>query len=174
MKFTELLTVYWSQVLIVLAGLGYLLKRILDLRSKKTETNHSLFQQNRLSAVNRFFENYSKSELMWNQIAIYDILERKLSAKEIDKIIFPVLNELDKNLLELMIYFDEKELRNFKIIVENIKTINQALSNIYFDYDREKTISNKTSEFALAKNKALISNNKILIELAKTIRQTFK
>ena len=174
MKFTELLTTYWSQVLIILAGLGYLLKRILDLRSKKIETNHSLFQQNRLSTVNRFFENYSKSELMWNQISIYDILNRKLSAKEIDKIIFPVLNELDKNLLELMIYFDEKEMRNFKIIVENIKSINQVLSNIYFDYDQDKTITNKSNEFALAKDKALLSNKRILIELAKSIKQTFK
>jgi hypothetical protein len=174
MKFTELLTIYWSQFLIVLAGLGYLLKRILDLRSKKTETNHSLFQQNRLSAVNRFFENYSKSELMWNQIAIYDILERKLSAKEIDKIIFPVLNELDKNLLELMIYFDEKEMRNFKIIVENIKSINRALSSIYFDYNQDKTIINKSNEFTLAKDKVFLSNEKILIELTASIKQTFK
>ncbi|NLX72412.1 MAG: hypothetical protein GXY94_03800 [Bacteroidales bacterium] len=174
MKFTELLTTYWSQVLIVLAGLGYLLKRILDIRSKKTETNHSLFQQNKISSINRFFENYSKSELMWNQIAIYDILERKLSPKEIDKIIFPVLNELDKNLLELMIYFDEKEIRDFKIIVENIKSINRALSSIYFDYAPDKTIINKSNEFTFAKEKVLLSNGKILIELAKYIKQTFK
>ena len=174
MEFTELLTTYWSQVLIVLAGLGYLLKRILDLRSKKTETNHSLFQQNRLSAVNRFFDNYSKSELMWNQIAIYDILERKLSAKEIDKIIFPVLNELDKNVLELMIYFNEKEMQNFKLIALNFKSINRALSSIYFDYDQDKTITNKSNEFALAKEKALISNEKILIKLASDIKKTFK
>jgi hypothetical protein len=62
----------------------------------KNEINHFLFQQNRLLALNRFFENYAKTELMWTQIAIYGILSNKLLPKEIYKLIFPRLNDLEK------------------------------------------------------------------------------
>lgn len=174
MELTEILTTYWSQFLLLFAVVGYFAKRAFDLSSKKTEVNHNLFQQNRLSTVNRFFENYSKSELMWYQIAIYDILERKLSPKEIDKIVFPVLNELDKNLLELMIYFEEIDLQRFKLMVFNIKSINAKLSETYFDYSEEKTLINKSNEFALARDKALQKNERILKELSASIKKTFK
>jgi len=40
----EILTTYWSQTLLLLLGIGYLVKRGLDFRSKKKEINHSLFK----------------------------------------------------------------------------------------------------------------------------------
>lgn len=92
MELKDILTTYWSQITLLLVGIGYLIKRGLDIKSKKLEINHSLFQQNRLYAINRFFESYAKVELMWNQIAIYDIISQKLSPMEIDLLVFPTLN----------------------------------------------------------------------------------
>lgn len=86
-------------------------------------------------------------------------LNENYQQKKLIKSFFPVLNELDKNLLELMIYFDEKEMRYFKIIVDNIKSINRALSRIYFDYDHGKTIANKSNEFDLVKDNAHLADN---------------
>jgi hypothetical protein len=73
MELKDIFTTYWSQVTLILLAVGYLIKRGLDIKSKKTEINHSLFQQNRISSVKTFFSKYAKTELMWNQLAIYEI-----------------------------------------------------------------------------------------------------
>ena len=174
MELKELFTTYWSQITLLLLGLSYFIKRGFDIKSKKIEINHSLYQQNRLSTVNRFFENYAKAEMMWNQIAIYDILSRKFAPKEIDKLIFPTLNELDKNLLELMIYFEEPDYKKFKILVSNIKSINNKLSELYFDYDSKIKDTQKSTSLELIKIKVYRENEKILIDLNKIMKDIYK
>ncbi len=64
MKIEELFTTYWSQVTLLIIGIGYFIKRIFDQKSKKLEINHSLFQQNRINAVSKFLSTYAKTELM--------------------------------------------------------------------------------------------------------------
>ena len=174
MELKDLFTTYWSQVTLLLIGISYFIKRGLDIKSKKIEINHSLYQQNRLSAINRFFENYAKAELMWNQIAIYDILSRKLSPKEIDQLIFPILNELKKNILELMIYFNESDYKNFKLLVANVESINDKLSELYFDYNPDINDTIKSNEFQLIKMTAYQKNNKILPIISNVIKETFR
>lgn len=174
MELKELFTTYWSQITLLLFGISYFIKRGFDIKSKKVEINHSLYQEHRLSVVNRFFENYAKAKLMWNQIAIYDILSRKFEPKKIDKLIFPTLNELEKNLLELMIYFDESDYKKFKILVYNVKSINRKLNELYFDYDPKITDTNKANDFELIKMKAYQENERILIDLNNVMKKTYK
>jgi len=174
MDFKELFTTYWSQITLLLLGISYFIKRGFDIKTKKVEINHSLYQQSRLSTVNRFFENYAKAEMMWNQIAIYDILSRKFAPKEIDNLIFPTLNELDKNLLELMIYFDDQDYLKFKTLASNVKSINGKLRDLYFDYDPKKTDTEKWNGFELIKNIVYLENEKILNDLNKVMKDIFR
>jgi len=178
MEFKELLITYWSQVTLLLLAIAslifYFIKRHFDNKSKKIEINHSIYQQNRLSAVNRFFENYAKAELMWNHIAIYDILSRKMSPKEIDQIIFPPLNDLKKNLWELKIYFEDSDYMNYKLIVDNVESINGKLSELYFDYNSQITDTTKSNDFYLTRRKILNENNKILSNLCNVLKETFR
>lgn len=158
----------------LLLGIGYFIKRGFDIKSKKVEINHALYQQSRLLAVSTFFENYAKAEMMWNQIAIYDILSRKFAPKEIDNLIFPTINELDKNLLELMIFFDESDYLRFKTIVANIKLINRKLSELYFDCDYAKTYIEKSTDFDLIKIRAFRENEIILQGLNTILKNIYK
>ena len=145
MKLTDLFTTYWSQVTLILLALGYFIKRILDNKSKKIEINHSLFQQNRINTVNRFFSVSVKVELMFNQIATYEILEHKLNAKDIDKIVFTQLNEMSQVLLELKIYFEKKEHSYFQRLSDSLFSINHKLSELYFDNNPDKNPVTKSS-----------------------------
>jgi hypothetical protein len=174
MELKDLFTTYWSQITLILFGIGYFVKRGFDVKTKKIEINHSLYQQNRLSTVNRFFENYAKAEMMWNQIAIYDILSKKFAPNEIDKLIFPTLNELDRNILELMIYFEEPDHKKFKTLVSNLKSINQKLIELYFEYDPQKTTTNKSNDFELIKIKVYQVNEKILADLNRVIKEIYR
>ena len=171
---TEILTTYWSQTTLLLLGLGYLGKRILDTRSRKVEINHSLFQQKRLESVNTFFTNYAKAEQMWTSIAILDILKNRIESKEIDQIIYPHINELERNILELQIYFKESDHKHFAEITDNLHDINRKLKKIYFEYSPDNSVINKSNEFRFHCDDKLKENKNILKKLSPIIRATFE
>jgi hypothetical protein len=77
MTIEKILTTYWSQTTLILFGIGFLIKSSIDLKSKKTEINHSLFQQKKLELINSFFSNCGSTNQMWKDIPIYDILDQK-------------------------------------------------------------------------------------------------
>ena len=45
MNIADLFTTYWSQMTLILLGVGYFFKRWFDNKSKKIEINHSIYQQ---------------------------------------------------------------------------------------------------------------------------------
>lgn len=170
----RILTNYWGQVTLILLAVAYFIKRIYDNKSKKIEINHSLFQQNRLNVVNDFFANYAKIELMWEQLAIYDILSNKLDAKAIDNIIWPILNELKKNQIELQIYFNDSEMIYFNNLVNGVFSINNKLKELYFDYDWKKTADNKSDDFLLFRENANLNNRLIIKDICLIVKNTYK
>jgi len=178
MTIKDLLTTYWSQFTLILIAIGslvfYFIKRHFDKSSKKIEINHSLFQQNRLKTVTDFFANYVRAETMWNQIAIWEILERKIDANEIDKMIFPILNDLKRTLFELKIYFKKEDYKHFEDLVNGIYSINGKLSELYFDYDKEKKLVHKANEFSFHKDDILKKNSEIIDKICLIISDTYK
>lgn len=132
MKITDLFTIYWSQLTLILIGIGYFVKRVFDNISSVRVINHNLFQQNRIDSLNRFFKAYSKTEQMWTSIAIWDILDHILSAKELDNIVYPLLNELKSSVMELQIYFKTSNFKHFEEIMENMILIKRKLGEVYF------------------------------------------
>lgn len=170
----DLLTTYWSQVTLLFFGLGFLIKRSLDLKSKKLEINHTIFQNQRLEAVNSFFENYSKSEIMWNSIAIWDILNHKVSAIELDQLVFPTLNDLKKNGLELKIYIGEGDFKLIDKIIENMSNINEKLSEEYFNFDKDKNVVQKTNDFQSFRDKKLKENKELFNKFIHVIKMTYE
>lgn len=174
MKITELLTTYWSQLTLMLFGIGYFVKRLLDNISNKRRINHNLFQQNRIDSLNRFFKSYSKTEQMWTSIAIWDILGNKLSAKELDNIVFPLMNELKASVMELQIYFKDKDHENFQSVLKNMKLINGKLGEVYFDFNPDRNIISNSNKFQYFRDDKLKENEKILKKISLMIQKTFK
>jgi hypothetical protein len=174
MNITELFTTYWSQLTLILLGIGYFIKRVFDNISNKREINHNLFQQNRIDSLNRFFKAYSKTEQMWTSIAIWDILDHKLSAKELDNIVFPLLNELKASVMELQIYFKDKDHKHFEDIVQNIILIKGKLGEVYFDFNPDRNIITNSNNFQYFRDDKLKENEKILKNISQMIQKTFK
>lgn len=170
----KILTEYWSQATLVLLTIAYFIKRIFDDKSKKIEINHSLFQQNRLKITNAFFGNYAKSELLWEQLSIYEIFSNKFSAKEIDQMIWPILNELIKNQIELQVYYNDKEMVYFNTLIDNIFSINKRLRDLYFDYDPKNTEISRANDFTFFRLMVVENNKKELKSLCKSIKLTYK
>jgi hypothetical protein len=173
MTIEQIFTTYWSQTTLLLVSLGFIIKSFIDLRSKKTEINHNLFQQKRLESANIFFSNCATTERMWKDIPIYDILENKLTSKEIDAYIFPHVNEVRRNVFELRIYFDAKEHNDFQLILKNMELINGKLSEQYFNYDKEINTITKANNFQYALDDILRENALIYERITNCIRKAF-
>jgi len=169
----DLFTIYWSQVTLILLVVGYFFKRWFDNKSKKIEINHAIYQQHRITAINSFFEAYSKAEQMWSYLEIYEILQNDLSAKSIDKIIFPPLNELTKTSLIMNVYFSNNQYVNIKKIVDNMYSINDELSRLYFN-DTKIKIVEKVNKYNIHKYKIIKENNILLTEFMEVIKNTYK
>lgn len=174
MSLQEILTTYWNQTLIFLAVISYFGKRIFDLISKKREINHSIFQQRRLDSINSFFSIYAKTEQIWTDIGIYEILRHEINAKQLDEIVYPTFNELKRNVLELQIYFNKNEHENFVKILKNIILIKSKLGEVYFDYDANKTITQKSNNFQFYRDDKLQENEVIFKKVTESLKKTFQ
>lgn len=173
MSIKEILTTYWSQTTLILFGIGFLIKSYIDLKSKKTEINYNLFQQKKLESINTFFSNCATTEQMWKDISIYDVLEKNFTSKEIDKYIFPHLNELSRNVLELKIYLSEKEHKDFELILKNMFQINSKLSDLYFDFSDTPNLISKSNSFQFYRDDKLKENELIFKKIAKYLQKRF-
>jgi hypothetical protein len=172
MKWQDLVTTYWSQVILVLLAVSYFIKRIFDEKSKKIEITYSLFLQNRINTVNLFFANYAKVESMWHKVPYWDVIDYKIKSDVVDKIVWPPLNDLKQSVLELKMYFKKEEHKYFEVLLENILSINSNLLKNRNDYS-EQTLIQKANDFIFYKEKVLMENSRIIDDLTTMIRKTF-
>jgi hypothetical protein len=138
---------YWSQILLILTGIGYLLKISFDFFLKKKEINYGINHKNKMDALIRFFKAYAELKSMLNKLPISQILKNELSAFEIDNQIQPPLNNFEASIIELQIYFDDEMYENFKKIESNMFSINRNFLNLAFDILDKRSLSFKVNEY---------------------------
>lgn len=174
MTIEKLFTEYWSQFTLLLIGFGYFIKRIFDNISKRQEINHSLFQHKKLEVANSFFSTYAKAELIFTHIKIYQILRNEFTPSEIDEMVFPTINELKKNLIELQIYLDEINHKKFEQLFKNMNLINNKLSELFFSNDTNLTNTQKSNNYHFFREKIMEENHILLKEITTNLRKAFK
>ncbi len=96
MTLKEILSTYWSQTILALAAIGYFVQRIYELKLKKEESRHSLFQERKINTIMKFLFYYAKVEQMWQHIPYIAIIQNIHTAKEIDEMIWPLMNDLQR------------------------------------------------------------------------------
>jgi len=169
----EILTTYWSQSVLIILSIAYFVKRIFDNKSKKIEIKYSLFQQNRIIAVNTFFSNYAKVEFMWHKLSYWEVLEHKIPTKEIDEEIWPPLYALKQSVFELKVYFSTNDHKHFEKLYQNFQSINGHLLYAKGDYSESKTVTQKANDFTAIRDKTYKDNSKIIDELTTIIRKSY-
>ena len=167
----KIFTEYWSQTTLLLAFFGYFGKRVFDNISKKREINHSLFQEKRLIAVNKFYIAYSEHTQMWFSLVISDILRQRTEPKELDSIIYPSLNKLKSVIKELQIYFNTKDFELFEQVLNNCLDINQKLMEVYFNSTAEEKYIVRSNTFLELREKKLKNNEQIFVKISKRVKK---
>ena len=102
----ELLTTYWSQTILIIGGLGYIVKLFFDLRSKKIELKYSLFEQNRVDSITKFLIAYLDLEQHYKLIPEGRLKLSSLSPERHDEIFLQKNGELYSAYFFLKLYLD--------------------------------------------------------------------
>jgi hypothetical protein len=165
----EIFVKYWSQILLLITTIGIGLKMVFNYRLKKKEINHSIFQQNRMDALVRFYNAYAEVNSMWVKLPIYKILKTEISSEQIDNIIQPPLNKLEASVLILQLYFEENIFEMFKKVERNMFRINGHYLNISFDFKEDETIINKANNYVQFREGIETENAKIIKEISASI-----
>jgi hypothetical protein len=160
---------YWSQILLILTGIGYLLKISFDFFLKKKEINYGINHKNKMDALIRFFKAYAELKSMWNKLPISQILKNELSAFEIDNQIQPPLNNFEASIIELQIYFDENMYENFKKIEKNMNSINRVILNLCFDDFDKRILTMKVNDYTFHKEYVEKQNAIILKQISNNL-----
>jgi len=176
MKLSELLTTYWSQVLLLLLGIGYILRRLLDDRSKRHEINHSIYQKCKLDAIRNFFLHYEDAKSMWYNLKIFQIFQGKLEPDEIDSIIFPPLNRLRSIRSELGIYFKIEVFLLFDQLTDSMYDINVILQEYFVDFEnkyKDKTLIQRVNDFRRLRDGIFTQNDEYIKSINEEIRKNY-
>lgn len=178
MTLKEILTTYWSQFTLLLLGLGYLIKYILDLVFKKREINFTILQNRKLDSINKFFSRYAKVESMWLDLAVYPILRGEVKAEEIDIIIFSSINDFKSSVFEVKIYTKNEENEKYDQLYENMMLINKKLNSLYkettFSGIKPTKVSDEVNEFSEFRDNILKKNLIIIGDICKDLKKTYK
>lgn len=169
----KVLTTYWNQFLILVALVGYFGNRFFERKFKERELKSTLFQTQKLAAINKFIQIYTGTETMFNQLPYYDIFAGNHTAKELDAMVQPSLNSLRLALNELKLFLKPNELKSYQEINDNVKGLMEILTNLYFNRDKKSDGSCEANEYSFAVQK-MIGKNKInLSNIGAEFRSTY-
>lgn len=174
MNAIKLIAEYWSQITLLLLGVGYFIKRVYDHKSKKLEINFTLFQQHKINAVSNFLDSYSKTIWMFNELSFYKVLRHLYTAEQIDEIVFPPLNEMRKSTLEIEIYFDDIVYEDFKIIMTEFFNLNNKIMKMWSQDANMQTLIQRGNELELAHLNTVRLTEKHLNIIGQKIKAMYK
>ena len=169
----EVLSTYWAQVVLILGGIGFLIKHWMDTNSKRKEINHSKFLEHRMNGLNAFFSSYAQLERLWDTLPIYQILNYEFKAYELDEMTISGINSLKSSTYALMLYLDGEDYKKIDNIFQNMMEIHSKLIDLYF-CDGTLTPPQKASTYDLIKTSVSKKNASLLEEICSTIQKDYK
>ena len=129
----ELITDYWAQISLIIIGLGYLTKIVLDYLTKRKSINHSLFQQNKIDALKDFLASYSDTLLMINRLPIVDIALNKIPIESANELMLPQFSKLETTIVTLRLFIDAPMYDELVKVSVNINKFIKSVDNLYLE-----------------------------------------
>ena len=165
---------YWSQTLLLLTAIGFLLRITFNFFLKKKEINHGILHKNRMDALIRFFKAYAELKSMWVKLPIYQIFRNELMSDAIDGQIQPPLNNFEATIIELQIYFEGKMYEKFKKIESNMYSINSKFMNLAFEVSDNKSLTQKANDYYSFRQDIEKENATLLKEISDELSKRYK
>lgn len=119
----DILTTYWAQTVLLAASIGFILKRILDLRTKKIETKQGLFQQNRNAVIMRFMESYIGLQGLYRQVLNSKFDSRKIEEGDFVQTADDKWEQLYSNYFYFKLFLDPLEQARYADLMTEMRNI---------------------------------------------------
>ncbi|MES2328581.1 MAG: hypothetical protein V4539_03195 [Bacteroidota bacterium] len=165
----DLLTTYWAQTVLAVAAVAYLIKRILDERSKKIAIKQELFQQKRNAIVMQFLDAYIELQKLYRQILNPSFDIQTITSKDYLLKVDEKFEELYAAYFRFRIFVDQMEQTRYSDLVT-------AMRNILVEINKTSkamvTGDNETTVAGLQKyiSERLKENNENLKVIGKLFR----
>lgn len=134
----EIFTTYWSQTILLIGSVGYLLKLTFDLRSKKVELKYSLFEQNRINSIMKFITAYLELEQNYKMIPEGRIKLEEITTDSFDEMFLKKNAEIYSSYFYLKLYLEPLELVRYSELVTEMRGISTEIKNAYIKFDIEE------------------------------------
>lgn len=116
----DLATIYSGVTLAVLGVIGYFIKRYYDLKSKKVEIRHSLFQQNKITAITYYLSSYIHIDKLVHKMIVDDEI---LVPIQLEHDLVSATENFKISLMQLNLYLLPDEMKNYQTLYLNIEGI---------------------------------------------------
>tara|TARA_R110000868_G_scaffold16350_13_gene73590 strand:- start:1839 stop:2417 length:579 start_codon:yes stop_codon:yes gene_type:complete len=143
----NMLLEHWSQVVLLIGALGFLLKQFTSYRFKIRELKYGMSHKGKMESITKFFSAYSDCKQIWNGLPINQIIKNEIPATEIDRMILPRLRNLDAIIIELGLYFKSKELEKFSKLYENMLQMNSLLMALWSNNELQSEVTSGINLF---------------------------
>ncbi|RZK06554.1 MAG: hypothetical protein EOO46_15175 [Flavobacterium sp.] len=126
----DILTTYWAQTVLLLATLGFLIKRLFDLRTKRIEMKQSLFQQNRNIAIIRFIDAYVGLQGLYRQILSQTFDLNKIGNSNFYNLIDDKYEQLYSSYFYFKFFLDPLEQVRYADLVKEMQNIFSKIADV--------------------------------------------
>ncbi|MBD1434862.1 hypothetical protein H8B06_18710 [Sphingobacterium sp. DN00404] len=166
MPYSEIIINYWSQILLLLGVLGWIIKTLSETYLRKKELKYNFFYSNKLASLKNLIDTYHKYERFFTDVPYYRVSNGEINAIELDSMVSPYKDNYFNAHNELILYHSNKELEKFKLIKDNINIVHNALGQLLF-----KNISVNDYNELLDKSKS--ENYKIFSQISSEFIKEF-
>lgn len=136
----ELATTYSGVTIAILALIGYFIKRVYDLKSKKVEIRYSLFQQNKITALTYYVSSYVHMDKLMHKMWVDGEFRVPIA---LESEIESGIENFRVALNQLNLYMSAKEMNEFRSLFMNMEGmwpyIQKVRASASAEEDRDNT-----------------------------------
>ena len=166
MYYLEFITKYWSQILLLIGAVGWIIKTVCETYLRKREMKYNFFYSSKVDSIKNLLNMYHQYERFFSDCPYYKISKGEINAIGLDEMITPFKIKYFSAHNELILYFTGKELEKFKLIKHNLNIVHDALGKLLF-----KEIS--VSEYYNLMDVSRVANQKLLNEISGSFIKEF-
>lgn len=155
----DLTTTYSGVTLAMLAVLTYFIKRHYDLRSKKVETLHSLFQQNKITAITYFLSSYIHIDKLMQKMIVINSIS---ITSQLEQDFISALENFRVSLMQLNLYLSPIEMNEYRRLFMNFEGICPYMEK--WKYSRESAEGAQNTDILLRYLRHILLDNAKAVE----------
>lgn len=134
-NFLEIINKYWSQIIVLLLGFGYLIKLYFNWRLKQKEITFDKIRETKLKELKQFYKSYINLESHLKELQFAAAKNQTENEHQIRKLLPDIWRQFYLDFTFLRIFLSTEELKSFENLHKELENIQLKLD--YYQIDRK-------------------------------------